>query len=182
MYSDLASLYERAGVVRGLKGSVTQLPILSMPNDDITHPIPDLTGFITEGQIVLSRELDGKGIYPPIDVLTSLSRLMKDGIGKGYTREDHPSVASQLFASYSRVQDVRSLAGVVGEDELSKNDKLTMQFGAEFEGRFLRQGKDEDREIGQSLDMGWDILSTLPKSELTRVSMSEIRAHIKSTE
>ena len=182
MYSDLASLYERAGVVRGLKGSVTQLPILSMPNDDITHPIPDLTGFITEGQIVLSRELDGKGIYPPIDVLTSLSRLMKDGIGKGYTREDHPSVASQLFASYSRVQDVRSLAGVVGEDELAKNDKLTMRFGAEFEGKFLRQGKDEDREIGQSLDMGWEILSTLPKSELTRVSMSEIRAHIKSTE
>lgn len=179
LYSDLASLYERAGVVRGLKGSVTQLPILTMPNDDITHPIPDLTGFITEGQIVLSRDLDGKGIYPPIDVLTSLSRLMKDGIGKGYTREDHPSVSSQLFASYSRVQDVRSLAGVVGEDELSKNDKTSLTFGRLFEERFLKQKKDEDREIGFSLDMAWEILSSLPPSELTRVSLSDIREHIK---
>ena len=179
LYSDLASLYERAGVVRGLSGSVTQLPILSMPNDDITHPIPDLTGFITEGQIVLSRELDGKGIYPPIDVLTSLSRLMKDGIGKGFTREDHPGVASQLFASCSRVQDVRSLAGVVGEDELSKGDKQSLTFGTFFETRFLRQGNSEDREIGHSLDMAWDILSVLPRGELTRVSLEEIRAHIK---
>lgn len=179
LYSDLASLYERAGVVRGRGGSVTQLPILTMPNDDITHPIPDLTGFITEGQIVLSRDLDGKGIYPPIDVLTSLSRLMKDGIGKGFTRDDHPGVASQLFASYSRVQDVRSLASVVGEDELSKADKLSMAFGELFEGRFLRQGSDEDREIGRSLDMAWEILSSLPRGELTRVSLDEIRAHIK---
>ena len=179
LYSDLASLYERAGVVRGLAGSVTQLPILSMPNDDITHPIPDLTGFITEGQIVLSRELDGKGIYPPIDVLTSLSRLMKDGIGKGFTRDDHPGVASQLFASYSRVQDVRSLAGVVGEDELSKGDKQSLTFGSFFETRFLRQGNNEDREIGHSLDMAWDILSVLPRGELTRVSLEEIRSHIK---
>lgn len=182
LYSDLASLYERAGVVRGLSGSVTQLPILSMPNDDITHPIPDLTGFITEGQIVLSRELDGKGIYPPIDVLTSLSRLMKDGIGKGFTRDDHPGVASQLFASYSRVQDVRSLAGVVGEDELSKVDKQSLAFGAFFENRFLRQGKDEDREIGQSLDMSWNILSALPRGELTRVSLDEIKNHIRDGE
>ncbi|MDR1943563.1 MAG: V-type ATP synthase subunit B [Synergistaceae bacterium] len=179
LYSDLASLYERAGVVRGISGSVTQLPILTMPNDDITHPIPDLTGFITEGQIVLSRELEGKGIYPPIDVLTSLSRLMKDGIGKGYTRDDHPNLASQLFASYSRVQDVRSLAGVVGEDELSKTDKQSITFGEFFEKRFLKQGKDEDREIGYSLDMAWDILSTLPRGELTRVSLDEIKEHIK---
>ncbi|EFQ24272.1 V-type ATP synthase subunit B [Aminomonas paucivorans] len=179
MYSDLASLYERAGVVRDLKGSVTQLPILTMPNDDITHPIPDLTGFITEGQIVLSRELDAKGIYPPIDVLTSLSRLMKDGIGKGYTRDDHPGVASQLFASYSRVQDIRSLAGVVGEDELSKNDKMSLEFGRFFESRFLKQGREEDRDISLSLDMSWDILRALPKNELTRVSMDEIRGHLK---
>jgi V/A-type H+-transporting ATPase subunit B len=179
LYSDLASLYERAGVVRGISGSVTQLPILTMPNDDITHPIPDLPGFITEGQIVLSRDLDGKGIYPPIDVLTSLSRLMKDGIGKGFTRDDHPGVASQLFASYSRVQDVRSLAGVVGEDELSKTDKLSLEFGGFFEDKFLRQGTDEDREIGYSLDMAWEILATLPKGDLTRLSLDEIKEHIK---
>jgi len=180
LYSDLASIYERAGVVGGREGSVTQLPILTMPNDDITHPIPDLTGFITEGQIVLSRELDGKGIYPPIDVLTSLSRLMKDAIGKGFTRDDHPNVASQLFASYSRVQDVRSLAGVVGEDELSKADKQSLAFGELFENKFVSQERDEDREIGHSLDMAWDILLTLPKGDLTRVSLDEIKAHIKN--
>ena len=179
LYSDLASLYERAGVVRGRSGSVTQIPILTMPNDDITHPIPDLTGFITEGQIVLSRDLDAKNIYPPIDILTSLSRLMKDGIGNGYTREDHPSVSSQLFASYSRVQEVRSLASVVGEDELSKTDKAFLNFGKIFEERFLKQGKEDDREIGYSLDMAWDILGTLPTSELTRVSLTEIKEHIK---
>ena len=179
LYSDLASLYERAGVVRGRSGSVTQIPILTMPNDDITHPIPDLTGFITEGQIVLSRDLDAKNIYPPIDILTSLSRLMKDGIGKGYTREDHPSVSSQLFASYSRVQEVRSLASVVGEDELSKTDKAFLNFGKIFEERFLKQGKEDDREIGYSLDMAWDILGALPTSELTRVSLTEIKEHIK---
>ena len=179
LYSDLASLYERAGVVRGTEGSVTQIPILTMPNDDITHPIPDLTGFITEGQIVLSRELDAKNIYPPIDILTSLSRLMKDGIGKGYTRDDHPNVSSQLFASYSHVQEVRSLAGVVGEDELSKNDKSSLAFGLLFENQFLKQGREEEREIGYSLDMAWDILSTLPRSELTRVSLSDIQEHIK---
>ena len=182
LYSDLASLYERAGVVRGREGSVTQIPILTMPNDDITHPIPDLTGFITEGQIVLSRELDAKNIYPPIDILTSLSRLMKDGIGKGYTREDHPSVASQLFASYSRVQEVRSLAGVVGEDERSKNDKTILAIGRIFEDRFLKQGKEEDREIGYSLDMAWDILGELPTGELTRVSLADIKEHIKKKE
>lgn len=179
LYSDLASLYERAGVVRGLQGSVTQIPILTMPNDDITHPIPDLTGFITEGQIVLARDLYAKNIYPPIDILTSLSRLMKDGIGKGYTREDHPRVASQLFASYSRVKDVRSLAGVVGEDELSKSDKASLDFGRLFEEQFLKQGRADDREIGYSLDMAWEILSALPKSELTRVTLADIHEHIK---
>ena len=182
LYSDLASLYERAGVVREREGSVTQIPILTMPNDDITHPIPDLTGFITEGQIVLSRDLDAKNIYPPIDVLTSLSRLMKDGIGKGYTREDHPSVASQLFASYSRVQEVRSLAGVVGEDELSKTDKAFLAFGRVFEDRFLKQGKEEDREIGYSLDMAWDILGELPAGELSRGSLAAIKEHLKKKE
>ncbi len=178
LYSDLASLYERAGVVHDSKGSVTQIPILSMPNDDITHPIPDLTGYITEGQIVLSRDLDAKGIYPPIDVLTSLSRLMKDSIGKGYTRDDHPNLASQLFASYSRVQEVRSLAGVVGEDELSKNDKASLAFGKLFEDKFLFQGITEDRNITRSLDMGWSILKSLPRSELSRVTMKEISEHI----
>jgi V/A-type H+-transporting ATPase subunit B len=178
LYSDLASLYERAGVVRGLEGSVTQIPILTMPNDDITHPIPDLTGFITEGQIVLSRDLATKNIYPPIDILTSLSRLMKDGIGKGFTREDHPRVSSQLFASYSRVQEVRALAGVVGEDELSKNDKASLKFGRLFEEKFLKQGKEEEREIGYSLDMSWNILGALPRSELTRVTLEDIRDRI----
>ena len=168
--------------MRGVEGSVTQIPILTMPNDDITHPIPDLTGFITEGQIVLSRDLDAKGIYPPIDILTSLSRLMKDGIGKGFTREDHPSVSSQLFASYSRVQEVRSLASVVGEDELSKNDKASLEFGKLFENRFLKQGTEEEREIGYSLDMSWEILSSLPSSELTRVSLADIQEHIKKSE
>jgi V/A-type H+-transporting ATPase subunit B len=179
LYSDLASLYERAGVLREGKGSVTQLPILTMPNDDITHPIPDLTGFITEGQVVLSRELDAKGIYPPIDVLASLSRLMKDGIGKGLTRDDHPNVSSQLFASVSRVQDVRALAGVVGSDELGKGDQASLAFGDRFEEQFLKQGAGEDREIGGSLDLGWEILSGLPKEQLTRVSMAELRKHMK---
>lgn len=182
LYSDLASLYERAGVVSGMEGSVTQIPILTMPNDDITHPIPDLTGFITEGQVVLTRELDSRNIYPPIDVLTSLSRLMKDGTGEGFTREDHPRVASQLFASYSRVKEVRSLAGVVGEDELSKNDKASLEFGVLFEEKFLRQGKEEEREIGGSLDMAWDILATLPRSELTRVTMEDIKKRLDHKE
>ncbi|MFA0887860.1 MAG: V-type ATP synthase subunit B [Synergistales bacterium] len=179
LYSDLASLYERAGVLRDGKGSLTQLPILTMPNDDITHPIPDLTGFITEGQVVLSRELDAKGIYPPIDVLASLSRLMKDGIGKGFTRDDHPNLSSQLFASVSRVQDVRALASVVGSDELGKQDKASLVFGDLFEDKFLMQGDDEDRDIGFSLDKGWEILSVLPREQLTRVSTDEVRKHLK---
>ena len=169
MYSDLASLYERAGIVAGQKGSVTQIPILTMPNDDITHPIPDLSGYITEGQIVLDRNLHGQGIYPPIAVLPSLSRLMKDGIGEGYTREDHQAVANQLFSSYARVADARSLASVIGEDELSGVDKMYLKFGAAFEERFVGQGYEENRPVQETLDIGWELLGILPKSELDRV-------------
>ena len=169
LYSDLASLYERAGVVEGAKGSVTQIPILTMPNDDITHPVPDLTGYITEGQIVLDRSLDQNGIYPPISVLPSLSRLMKDGIGEGYTRADHSAVSNQLFASYAKVQDAKALAAVIGEEELSPSDRLYMEFGKAFEHFFLDQGFDTDRTIGETLDLGWDLLSILPVEELDRV-------------
>ena len=169
LYSDLASLYERAGMIKGSKGSVTQIPILTMPNDDITHPVPDLTGYITEGQIVLDRQLEGSGLYPPVSVLPSLSRLMKDGIGEGYTRADHQSLANQLFASYARVQDARSLASVIGEEELSPVDKKYIEFGKLFEQYFVNQGYHEDRTIEQSLDLGWKLLSTLPRTELDRV-------------
>lgn len=169
LYSDLASLYERAGIVKGAKGSVTQIPILTMPNDDITHPVPDLTGYITEGQIVLSRELNQVGVYPPVGVLPSLSRLMKDGIGDGYTREDHSSVSNQLFASYAQVQDARSLASVIGEDELSPVDRKYIEFGKLFEKHFLNQGFETNRDILETLDLGWDLLSVLPKDELHRV-------------
>ena len=169
LYSDLASLYERAGVVEGAKGSVTQIPILTMPNDDITHPVPDLTGYITEGQIVLDRSLDQNGIYPPISVLPSLSRLMKDGIGEGYTRADHSAVSNQLFASYAKVQDAKALASVIGEEELSPSDRLYMEFGKAFEHFFLDQGFDTDRTIGETLDLGWELLSILPVEELDRV-------------
>ncbi|MDR2180423.1 MAG: V-type ATP synthase subunit B [Synergistaceae bacterium] len=179
LYSDLASLYERAGVLKGKEGSITFLPILTMPNDDITNPVPDQTGFITEGQIVLSRELDARGVYPPIDPLPSLSRLMKDGIGKGYTREDHPSVSSQLFASYSRVQEVKALAEVVGRDELGDEDKVYLAFGEEFEKTYISQAKNENRDIGQSLDMSWRLLASLPASALTRISMDEMEKYIK---
>lgn len=169
MYSDLATLYERAGMLRGKKGSVTQLPILTMPNDDITHPVPDLTGYITEGQIVLDRALESRGIYPPVGILASLSRLMKDGIGEGYTRTDHAPLANQLFASYSRVQEARSLAAVIGEDELSEIDKLYIKFGDAFESSFLAQGEYEFRTMEESLNLGWKILSILPRSELDRI-------------
>ena len=169
LYSDLASLYERAGIVNGAKGSVTQIPILTMPNDDITHPVPDLTGYITEGQIVLDRNLDQTGIYPPISVLPSLSRLMKDGIGEGFTRSDHAAVSNQLFASYAKVQEARSLASVIGEEELSDTDKKYMEFGVYFEKYFINQGFDENRTIEETLDLGWDLLSVLPMSELDRV-------------
>ena len=170
LYSDLASLYERAGMINGKKGSVTQIPILTMPNDDITHPVPDLTGYITEGQIVLDRDLDYSGIYPPVSVLPSLSRLMKDGIGEGYTRADHQPLANQLLASYAKVQDAKALASVIGEDELSPSDKRLLQFGKAFEKRFINQSFTENRTIGQTLDLGWELLSMLPKSELDRVS------------
>ena len=169
LYSDLASLYERAGMVKGKEGSVTQIPILTMPNDDITHPVPDLTGYITEGQIVLERSLDGSGIYPPVSVLPSLSRLMKDGIGAGYTRADHSALSNQLFASYAKVMDARSLASVIGEEELSPTDKRYLEFGRLFESKFVTQGFNENRTISQSLDLGWELLSTLPREELDRV-------------
>ena len=169
LYSDLASLYERAGIIKDAKGSVTQVPILTMPNDDITHPIPDLTGYITEGQIVLSRPLSLLGVYPPVSVLPSLSRLMKDGIGEGFTREDHPALSNQLFAACSKVEEAKSLASVIGEDELSETDKMYINFGKEFDARFLSQGKEENRTIEQALDIGWELLRLLPKSELDRI-------------
>lgn len=178
LYSDLASLYERAGIVEGSDGSVTQIPILTMPNDDITHPIPDLTGFITEGQIVLDRSLDATGIYPPVSVLPSLSRLMKDGIGAGYTRDDHKALADQLFASYASVQDVKSLASVIGEEELSANDKLLLKFGKAFEEKFINQGN-QNRTINETLDLGWELLSMLPRELLDRVSDDVLDAHYK---
>lgn len=179
MYSDLASLYERAGMIRGLPGSVTQVPILTMPADDISHPIPDLTGYITEGQIVLSRELHQKGVYPPVGVLPSLSRLMKDGTGEGFTREDHSDLSNQLFASYSAVMDARSLASVIGEDELSRTDKMYLRFGEAFEREFVGQGMREDRTLDQTLDRGWELLSMLPREELSRVSDQMLDAHYK---
>ena len=169
LYSDLASLYERAGMMKGKKGSITQIPILTMPNDDITHPVPDLTGFITEGQIVLSRDLYQSNIYPPVNILPSLSRLMKDGIGKGYTREDHPELADQIFSAYSRVRDVEDLAQVIGEEELSETDRKYMEFGRQFEERFVRQGFQENRDISQTLDLAWELLSILPEEELNRI-------------
>lgn len=169
LYSDLASMYERAGMIKGSTGSVTQIPILTMPNDDITHPVPDLTGYITEGQIVLDRSLQAQGIYPPVNVLPSLSRLMKDGIGDGYTRADHAPLSNQLFASYAKVIDARSLASVIGEEELSDTDKKYIEFGRQFENTFVNQGFTENRSIDQSLDLGWKLLSTLPRSELDRV-------------
>ena len=170
LYSTLASLYERAGIVKDAKGSVTQVPILTMPNDDITHPVPDLTGYITEGQIVLDRTLTLKGIYPPVSILPSLSRLMKDGIGEGFTREDHPALSNQLFASYSKVEDARSLASVIGEDELSETDKKYLAFGRAFEERFINQDKNDNRNIETTLDLGWELLRMLPRAELDRVN------------
>ncbi len=169
LYSELATIYERAGIVAGVNGSVTQLPILTMPNDDITHPIPDLTGYITEGQIVLDRAMHGQSIYPPINVLPSLSRLMKDGIGAGYTREDHQDIANQLFSSYAKVGEARNLASVIGEDELSPIDKKYLAFGKAFETEFVGQGAMENRSIIDTLNIGWRLLRMLPKEELDRV-------------
>ncbi|MFZ2539915.1 MAG: V-type ATP synthase subunit B [Oscillospiraceae bacterium] len=177
LYSDLASLYERAGILKGGKGSVTQIPILTMPNDDITHPVPDLTGYITEGQIVLDRNLDQTGVYPPISILPSLSRLMKDGIGEGFTRADHSAVSNQLFASYARVQDARALGSVIGEEELSKSDKAYLQFGKMFEKHFISQGFTENRTIEETLELGWDLLSLLPKGELSRMDSTFVEQY-----
>jgi V/A-type H+-transporting ATPase subunit B len=177
MYTDLASIYERAGRVKGKKGTVTQLSILSMPGDDITHPIPDLTGYITEGQIVLGRDLHRKNIYPPVDVLPCLSRLMNLGIGKDRTREDHRGLADQLYASYATGRDLRSLAAVVGQEALSETDKKYLAFADEFEQKFIRQGVDEDRSIEQTLDLGWQLLASLPESELKRVKKEHIEKY-----
>ncbi|MCI5830682.1 MAG: V-type ATP synthase subunit B [Treponema sp.] len=169
LYSNLAELYERAGKIKGSTGSITQIPILSMPNDDISHPIPDLTGYITEGQIVLDREMSQKGMYPPVAGLPSLSRLMKDGIGAGMTREDHAPVSSQLFAAYSKVKSIRNLASIIGEEELSPLDQTYLKFGNELESKFFTQGEYEDRSIEETLDLGWKLLSILPREELYRI-------------
>ena len=177
MYTDLASIYERAGIIKGKKGSVTQIPILTMPGDDITHPIPDLTGYITEGQIVVSRDLHRKGIYPPINVLPSLSRLMNLGIGKGHTREDHKKVSDQMYAGYAEGNDLRGLVAIVGKDALSERDRMFLEFADLFEQRFVRQGYDEDRTIVDTLDLGWDLLSTLPVEQLTRIDRELINKY-----
>jgi V/A-type H+-transporting ATPase subunit B len=181
LYSDLASMYERAGRIEGLEGSITQVPILTMPSDDISHPIPDLTGYITEGQIVLDREMSQRGIYPPVAGLPSLSRLMKDGIGEGRSRSDHPHVASQLFAAYSRVKDIRSLASVIGEEELSPLDQLYIKFGETFERTVISQGEFENRSIETSLQLGWDALKILPRNELHRLSEEELKTYYDET-
>lgn len=182
LYSDLASLYERAGIIEGKSGSITQIPILTMPNDDITHPVPDLTAYITEGQLVLDRELTQRAIYPPVSILMSLSRIMKDSIGEGFTREDHPDIANQLFASYARVQEVRALASVIGEDELSDVDKKFVEFGKAFEEKFLKQLQDENRDMEKTLDMGWSLISYLPEKELDRLSPELIEKYYKKAE
>lgn len=179
LYSDLAAIYERCGRVAGRRGSITQLPIVSMPNDDITHPVPDLTGYITEGQIVLSRDLQRQGIYPPIDVLPSLSRLMKDGIGAGHTRDDHPHLANQLYAAYAHVQQVRSLSAIIGDEALSSVDRAYLTFGVAFETVFVAQRADAGRTIAETLDQGWAALAHLPSHELTRVTAEEVHAHYR---
>jgi V/A-type H+/Na+-transporting ATPase subunit B len=174
LYSDLAEIYERSGRIRDRHGSITLVPVVSMPSDDITHPIPDLTGYITEGQIVLSRDLHNQGIYPPVHISPSLSRLMKDGIGKDDTREDHPRVAAQLYAMYAKAQEVRNLASIIGADELSERDRRFLRFADEFDGRFVGQGEDEDRSIIETLNLAWELLSMFPKDALTRVSETDL--------
>ncbi len=181
LYSDLAELYERAGKIKGSKGSITQIPILTMPNDDISHPIPDLTGYITEGQIVLDRELSQKGAYPPVAGLPSLSRLMKDGIGGEMTREDHKDVSSQLFAAYSKVKTIRNLASIIGEEELSESDRMYLRFGEEFEEKFLTQGEFENRTIEETLDIGWQVLALLPRDELYRIKPEFIEKYMPAS-
>jgi V/A-type H+-transporting ATPase subunit B len=182
LYSDLASLYERAGRIEGSSGSITQIPILSMPNDDISNPIPDLTGYITEGQIVIERELAQRGAYPAIAVLPSLSRLMKDGIGEGMTRDDHKELSSQLFAAYARTKSVRNLAAIIGEEELAPLDKRYLHFGERFESEFVSQAEEENRSIDQTLDIGWKLLSILPTEDLVRVSRAMIDKYLPKEE
>jgi V/A-type H+-transporting ATPase subunit B len=177
MYSDLAALYERAGCIRGKAGTLTQLPILTMPGDDIGHPIPDLTGYITEGQIVIDRELDRRGIYPPIKVLPSLSRLMDAGTGEGYTDADHPALAHQLFAAYARAVRVRTLASVMGEQGLPEADRKFLEFGQRFEEQFLNQPA--SRTLEESMEAGWSVLRGLPRTELTRLSDAQIKRHLE---
>jgi V/A-type H+-transporting ATPase subunit B len=177
LYSDLAEIYERAGRLRDHHGSITMIPILTMPSDDITHPIPDLTGYITEGQIVLSRELHGKSVYPPVNVPPSLSRLMKDGIGKDDTREDHARVASQLYASYARALEARNLASIIGAEELSSRDRRYLEFADHFENDFVSQREDEERSIIETLNLAWELLSLLPPAALSRVSQEDLRKY-----
>jgi V/A-type H+-transporting ATPase subunit B len=177
MYTDLASIYERAGRIQGRKGTITQMPILTMPDDDITHPIPDLTGYITEGQIVLSRELQNKGIYPPVAVLPSLSRLMAEGIGEGYTREDHHPVSNQLYAAYAEGCDLRDLVAVVGEEALTERDKQYLAVADGFEKRFVTQEHEEDRSFEDTLDLGWDLLGTLSLAELKKIDEKYIQKY-----
>ena len=179
MYTDLASIYERAGILKGKKGSITQLNVVTMPSDDVTHPIPDLTGYITEGQIFLSRELLNKGMYPPINPLGSLSRLMNNGIGKGKTREDHRGVADQLYGAYARAQDAKALSSIVGVEALSESDRQYLGFGNEFENRFIKQGPYESRDIEKTLSIGWDLLSALPETELTRIKEEYVKRYYK---
>jgi V/A-type H+-transporting ATPase subunit B len=178
MYTDLAELYERAGRVKGKKGSITQIPILSMPGDDITHPIPDLSGYITEGQIVMSREIHRAGIYPPVNVSSSLSRLMNSGIGEGKTRDDHKAVSDQLYAAYAEGKDLRGLVAIVGKESLSERDRKFLDFADIFEDRFVRQSPDEDRSIIESLDLSWELLSTLPEDQLTRIDRKYIEKYL----
>ena len=178
MYTDLAGIYERAGRIGGKEGSITQMPILVMPQDDITHPIPDLTGYITEGQIVLSRDLHRKGIYPPVDVLPSLSRLMSGGIGDEKTRGDHSGVSDQMYSAYAEGRDLRDLVAVVGEEALTERDQSFLKFAEEFESRFVTQSKDEDRTIQETLDLGWDLFTLLPRTELKRVKEEFISEHL----
>lgn len=179
LYSDLASLYERAGMLKGSRGSITQIEILTMPNDDITHPVPDLTGYITEGQIVLNRPLHQMGINPPINILPSLSRLMKDGIGKEFTREDHSDIANQIFSSYSKVQEIRALAQIIGEDELSYTDQSYMEFGRQFEEKFVHQDFEEYRNMEQTLDLMWELVRILPEQELNRIDPSMLQEYFR---
>jgi V/A-type H+-transporting ATPase subunit B len=182
MYTDLATIYERAGRIKGKKGSITQLPILTMPQDDKTHPVPDLTGYITEGQLILSRELHRKGIYPPFDVLPCLSRLKDKGIGPGKTREDHAGVLNQLYAAYARGVDVREMAAILGEAALTPLDRVYLRFADEFEQRFVRQGEYEDRSIEQTLDIGWELLAMLPREELKRLRPELIEKYLPQAE